>query len=249
MLNSLKSYVYLLLGFTIVFKHTSAQTTYQNVYSIFQANCVSCHSGATPAGMLDFSLSEPDLYNAIVDVNPTNPFALTKDYKLISKGNPERSLILRKIHNGLYNPIEPDPAEGNPMPDGEPALSHRDIDLINAWILHGAPQNGTIHNEALIDDYYSGLGMMSMPVPPKPAANEGTQIYLGAIFLAPGEEIEYLKKQKMDISFEAQVTRVEPFLNTLSHHYILYKFNDSAAAASYPDKLREVTYKRQQFRC
>lgn len=240
MVNFSKHCLYVILYLFLVHISVSAQSTYQKVYSIFQSNCVSCHSGPTPSGMLDFSLSETDLYNAIVDANPTNPFALSKGYKLISKGNPERSSILRKIHQGLYNPIVLNPAEGNPMPNALAPLSNRDIDLINAWILYGAPQSGNIHNEARIDDYYNGLGMLSMPVPPKPDTSEGIQVYLGAIFLAPGEEIEYLKKHRLDIPYLSEVTRIEPFLNAFSHHYILYKFADSAAASAYQDRIRQV---------
>ncbi len=218
-----------------------AQTTYQKVYSIFQSSCVSaCHSGASPSGNLDLSGTESQVYNALINGIPTNPFAASKGYKLIYPGFPEQSFLFRKINNGLFQHISLQPSEGSVMPLYQPTLSNYEVDLINAWILRGAPQNGTIQNEQAIYDYYNGFGMQSMSPPPAPLPSEGIQIHLGAIFLNPLEEVEFLKKHRVDIPIESEVNRIESFINTFSHHYIMYKFKDSVSAAGVSNSLRDI---------
>ena len=231
-------FAFLLVGYV-----SAQNSTFTEVYTILQTNCASaaCHDAASPAGNLNLSGTETDVYNAILNTNPTNPAAVAADYKQVIPGYPERSFLMRKINNGLYPIIDPDVAEGTLMPQSQPALTNNEIDLINSWILFGAPQNGTVVDKQLIDDYYNGQGMVPLSHPAPPDTSEGMQFHLGGIFLGPLDEKEFHLKYQLQIPDTIEVTRIETFINGTSHHFILYTYDSEASANTQPEGLREVT--------
>ena len=86
----------------------------RDVQPILKAHCVSCHSRTSPAGGLDL----------------TEPKAMLK---AVSKGNPDASLLLRRVR-GL---------DGKPaMPKGFGPLSTKEIATIRDWIAEGAYLDG-----------------------------------------------------------------------------------------------------------
>ena len=63
--------------------NATAQDTYQQVYSLFQANCtVGCHGNGGTSGNLDLygGGDAAVVYDNIVGINPVNPTALSKGY-------------------------------------------------------------------------------------------------------------------------------------------------------------------------
>lgn len=216
-------------------------STFSHVNNIIQGNCVTaCHGGPNPSGQLDLSGSQTDVYNAIVGVVPTNPAAISKGYEQIKPGYPEKSFIMQKINNGLFESYSLDPSDGNPMPVNQPALSNEEIELINTWILHGASLNDSVVNPQTISNYYSGSGLTPLGKPQAPDTSEGIQIFLGSILLDPLEEVEYFLKKQLIVPDSVEVDRIEAFLDQSSHHYLIYKFASPSDAAGVPDGLVEV---------
>lgn len=224
--------------------NASAQDTYQQVYSLFQANCtVGCHGNGGNSGNLDLygGGDASVVYDNIVGVNPVNPTALSKGYKRIYPGHPEKSFLLRKCSYDTwddYYPIEV--AEGNSMPDGQPVLEKEEVELIRQWILYGAKETGNFVDTQLLYDYYHVNGKPPMEKPAAPTQGEGFQLRMGPFFLGPQQEVEYFKKQDISLLADSvDVGKLETWFNDESHHFIIYKFVDGADA-DYPAGLRDI---------
>jgi len=222
-----------------------SQGTWNDIHTIFQTSCAgaSCHSSNAPHP-LKLIGSSATVYNNLVNVTPVNQDASTKGYKLVDPGHPHLSFLLKKVNNGLDPDNDMDNiSQGGLMPSASPALTNQQIELINAWILHGAPETGNVVNQQIIADYYNGMGLPHAPPPPAPNPADGFQIHMGPIFVAPGgDEKEFFKKHKIsNIPDSMEITRIETFIDVESHHYIIYKFDSQADAdAVAKDGLREV---------
>jgi len=243
-----------LLAFTLIAsqftltENVSAQSTWSDVHAILQTSCGSmtggCHEMAA-SHPLKLIGTESFVYNNIVNANPINPSAIAAGYKLVDPGYPHQSFLLKKVNdstlqdpdNGLDNV-----AQGKPMPYSSPPLSPEDIDLINAWILYGAPQTGTVVDAQLISDYHNIGGLAHADPFPAPAPADGFQIHYGSIFMAPNTEKEFFLKRKLpNLTEEMEITRLETYIDFESHHYIIYKFDTQADADAEPEGLKEVT--------
>jgi hypothetical protein len=222
-----------------------AQSTFNRVFRILQNNCASCHGGTTPIAY-DMGTTEASTYAAIVGVTPLNPAAAGKGYKRVDPGHPYNSFLLKKIGanlEGYYN-VE-SPSEGNPMPQGgAPSLSAYEAEIIRQWILTGAKQSGSQVDTALIKDYYTNGGQAFETPPAPPAPGTGFQVRLGPLFLPTlgnaGNEIEYVKKEQLKLDADKEVVRIEADLNPMSHHFLLFMYDDSIAATQYQQGLRVV---------
>ncbi|MGE0634988.1 MAG: T9SS type A sorting domain-containing protein [Bacteroidia bacterium] len=223
--------------------NATAQDTYQQVYSLFQANCtVGCHGNGGTSGNLDLygGGDASVVYDNIVDVTPVNPTAASKGYKRIYPGHPEKSFLLRKCSYAAwddYYPIEV--SEGNAMPDNQPVLEKEEVELIRQWILYGAKETGTVVDPQLLYDYYHVNGKPRQATPPAPAEGEGFQLRMGPFFLAPQQEVEFFKKQDITLADSVDVDKLETWFNDESHHFIIYKFVDGTDA-DYPAGLRNI---------
>jgi hypothetical protein len=237
MKKTTKSTIILML-FIFTASLSFGQATYTNVYNVFQANCSSCHSGATPAGGLNLGASASAVYTSIVNANPTNAAALAKGDKLIEKGNPHRSFLLRKCQNGLDADNGIVAAEGLACPQSGPALSNQDIELIRQWVLKGAPQTGNVVDTSVIRRYYTGYGYDAIPaVHPLPTDPGSFQVHLGKILSDTSTEMEYFLKYDLKLPDTVEVNRIELFLANASHHFIIYKLLPGAAS-SFADGMR-----------
>ena len=218
----------------------SAQSTWSSVYTTLQANCIGCHSGGSPSGTLNLSGSSTDVFNALVNQAPTNPTALEKGNMLVDPGYPEKSFLLRKCATNSWDnwsEYSLSPTEGASMPESPSPLSDAEIEMMRQWILFGASETDTVVDASLISDFYNGMGLPRLTPPTAPPVGEGFQIRLGSFFLGPGEEIEFFKKQKIDITSNKEVIKLEPIFNEESHHFILYRF-DELTASNYQEGMR-----------
>jgi len=209
------------LIFSLILLHSNskglAQSTWQEVYTIFQS--------VGSIDSLDFTtLTMADAYNSIFDQPAANTFAQFKGYQRIDPGEPHRSFLFRKINNGLDQDIVLDPAEGV----NAGTLADNEKELVRQWILFGAPQTGEVVDTSLINDYYSGSGIASMPNPPvAPPPSAGFQIHFGPYFLAPGGEKEYFLKFDTKLSDTIEINRVDVIMgDNYSHHFIIYRIQD-----------------------
>ena len=232
----------IITGFFILFNlQVFAQATFTSIYNILQTNCAvsGCHAGASPTGSLSLDGSQTAVYNNIVNINPTNATALSKGHKLIEPGYPDRSFLLRKIAHGLSHDLNLLQGEGDPMPQYNTKLPDQDIELVRQWILWAAPQSGTVVNRQTLIDYYTIGGAPKITRPPTPA--QGFQIHFGPVFLTPGQELEYFQKFDPGITQNIEINEMDLYMNSESHHYILRKFKDQAAANNVPTGLSPFT--------
>ncbi|MBL4759500.1 MAG: T9SS type A sorting domain-containing protein [Mariprofundaceae bacterium] len=178
----------------------------------------------------------------MVEVTPTTASAADKGYQLIDPGYPHRSFLLKKVNNGLDNDngiVMPD--DGGPMPPyGNIPLTPSEIDLINVWILFGAPQTGEVVDYQVIQDYHNGMGMVPLARPAAPDSADGFQIHYGPFFLAPGEQVEYFNKHDIQLPDTLEITRLETAINGVSHHFIAWRWGSASDAANTPDGLRVI---------
>ena len=218
----------------------TAQTTALRVYQILQENCASCHSGAAPAAGLDLQGDGTalDVYNTVYEGTPSNAHAAGEGYQLIYPGRPDMSYAFRLIQDGLEPFIEMDADEMPATPhDDALGLTDTEKELIRQWILYGAPLEGTVVEESLLEDYYTNGGMESFPDgrPAPPDPSEGFQIKMGPFFLAAGSEgeVEYFQKYELFNADPIEITRIDNFMDgNSSHHFILYDYNSAAVAAN-----------------
>lgn len=212
-----------------LFSYSTIQAgTYDNVVNILNTSCAfsSCHDSTNPAAGLDFSLSANEIYSQIVNVNPQNPTAASKNNKLIKPGDPGRSFLYRKMNYGLHADSELTAGENDGMPTGG-ALDNHQIELVRQWILFGAKNDDeTYVNPAVLEEYYTEGGLDQIEAPEAPAAGEGYQIQLGPIFLAPGEEREFVYRYELQNEEPLEVNKVQVEMNQQSHHFLFFKFKE-----------------------
>lgn len=221
----------------------------QEAYKIFQNKCVSCHSHATPAGNLDLEgvgstelLRAQNVSTKLVNVNPTNAYAVSKGYKRVYPGRADRSFLFRKINRDLEPTIAALHAnEGDAMPQNFPSnsLTSLEKEIIRQWILYGAKSTGVLFNKSVVETFYNVGGEKSFPdgPPPAPAAGEGFQVKMGPFFLAPDGEVEYYQKWEMNLPANVEVNGLDFKISPFSHHFLLYNFTGNGAA-SIPAGLR-----------
>lgn len=227
------------LFFALPLSSVYAQSTYNAVYNVLQAKCTSCHNSTTLAGSLNLDDTSTVVYSAIVNVNPVNTEALAKHNKLVAPGDPHRSFLLRKCINGLDADNGITTGEGNPCPqDTVNILSNNEVELIRQWIYAGAPQTGNVVDTVVINKYYGGLGIDNSPAQhPLPTEPGSFQVHIGKIFLDASSESEYYLKYDLKLADTVDVNRIEVFMPSHSHHFIIYKF-DPGAESGFPDGIR-----------
>lgn len=231
-------YTLLLLCFTVA---VNAQTPYERVYTMLNTKCqnTTCHS-ASSAEALKFDGSVDDVYNAIYEVQGQNSSSVAKSEKLIKAGHPYMSFLLRKIAGSTFDTdLSIDGTEGALMNDiNGNQLSNAEIEFIRQWTMYGAKKtyggSEPKPNWQLVSDYYANSSSIAfLPKPAKPNPSEGLQFRMGPLFLPiTGEtEQEWLLQQEVNFPILPQVDRIEGFMNQQSHHLLLFKWDDSTAAA------------------
>jgi len=218
-------FLFVIAGFT----NATAQSTFNRVYTLLQSNCTGCHGGSNP---VVFSLegSETDVYNAIVNGVPQNSAAAANGDKLIFPGHPYRSFLLKKIGSFFdSNYLALGDEEGSPCPQSQQSeLEDADIELVRQWIIRGAMQSGVAVDYQMLVDYYTIGGLPFVAAPPAPAPGEGFQLRFGPLFLKPGEEKEFMKKEHLENTEMLKVWKLEGRMTIESHHMLLFQYPDDA---------------------
>ncbi len=234
------------------FNQLTAQTSLA-VYEIMETKCgvSSCHGTVDPAGGLDLKGTgataiqrAADVYSNVFNVTPGNTHAANSDYAYIYPGRPDKSFLFRKMNLGLEQTIELHADAGEAMPPyPNEQLTDVEKELVRQWILYGAPPTGTVVDESLLEEYYSGNGIASFEVaPPAPDPSEGFQIKMGPFYLRPqgqvGSELEYFQKYELDMDANKDINRIDMKIASSSHHLIIYNFDFPGAANFIPHGLR-----------
>lgn len=240
--------IFTFLSFSLFSIAIQAQTTYEEVYTIFQTNCASanCHNNIDKAGALDLEGAGANLADKQINVHdniykatPANAVAASKDNYTIYPGDPYRSFLFRKISNGFSddNPLEL--SEGAHMPSTG-SLSDYEKEVIRQWIVYGAKSGPDDVDLSLVDEFYTngGVESISAAIAP-PAPGEGFQIHLGPFFIPPGAEVEYLTKYETRLAQETEIYSFQTEMGTFSHHYIVYNYTDAFNPDNVPYGLRD----------
>ncbi len=228
----MKNSLFALLVFSFLI--SDAQSTYEQVHSLFQAKCTSaCHAGALPSGSLDLSGTTAEVYNRLVNTDPTNPSALASGYKRVVPGYPYRSLLMKKVNHGLDPMNDLIAAEGNTMPNTSDTLAKEEIELIRQWIIWGAKDTGVAYNTGLIHDYYANpvIAETTAPLTPAQEGRQGYQVKLGPIFLEPQGEFEFFQVYDPHLSAGVEINELHSKLPSESHHWALRSITPAGATA------------------
>ena len=215
-----------------------SQSTSLRVYDIFQSKCVNCHSNDNPRAGLDLegigstkTARALSVYNNLVGKNAGNNTAAAKGYQLVHPGRVDKSFLFKKINQGLDLDMELESGENDPMPLSG-SLTNVEKELIRQWILFGAPREGEVIKETVLQEYYEGgMGRSAFPegAPPAPDPSEGFQIKMGPFFIDPSGEDEYYTKYQLDNSTDIEVKRIDIKMATSSHHFIIYDYASNAS--------------------
>lgn len=233
----------LLLFFVVALQ---AQTPFTRVYTTLNTKCQNstCHSATAvdASASLRFDQSAVNVWSALYNKDAQNASSVAKHEKLVKQQHPYYSFLLRKIAGaGFDTDLALDANEGDLMKDiNGDQLSKKEIEFIRQWITFGAKQNYSSGepqpNWALVNQFYDELATSGidrfLPKPPKPAANEGIRLRMGPIFLPVTGEIEqeYCQQQEVYFPVLPEVHQIDGFMNQQSHHFLLFKYNDTAAA-------------------
>lgn len=95
-----------------------------DVQSIFNDQCVGCHSGSSPAGSLNLSVG--NAYTQLINVTST----IEPTLKRVVPSDTANSYLVDKIMGTQ--------TVGERMPDGGPYLSAAQMNIIKVWIQTGA---------------------------------------------------------------------------------------------------------------
>ncbi len=103
---------------------------------VFTPTCAipTCHNVAQAEHQL--SLSPGEAYANLVGVPPANSVAAGAGFLRVAPGNPDNSFILKKLRGDLVD------GEGERMPRDLKPLHHLHVQLLEEWILAGAPETG-----------------------------------------------------------------------------------------------------------
>src|SRR6185503_14931919 len=111
---------------------------------IFNQSCAvsGCHDSQSSSESGSLLLEEGAAYNNLVGVTPDNDAAEAAGWLRVNQtspttGDPQTSFLFRKVDHDL-----PSPDYGLGMPRLRPKLDQALIDVIEAWIIAGAPETG-----------------------------------------------------------------------------------------------------------
>jgi hypothetical protein len=226
-----------------------AQTTADMMYSIVNTKCSNstCHSSTSYTG-IRFDDTKANVLNALLGKTPANGAAAVKGDKYVKVNQPYESYLLRKCGSWLDSDLAlaTDASEGAAMTDvNGNRLSEKEVEYMRQWIMNGAKTTGVTIDTAIINRYYNANLADRAPFlskPPKPV--NGKQIRFGPVFLPevgqPNTEREYLLKYHVDFGNDVEVSEVNGYMNAQSHHFLLFKYFDSVAAAAQPNGIRIV---------
>lgn len=236
-------YACLLLFFVVA---AQAQTPFGRVYNTLNTKCQNstCHSATAvdASAALKFDGDLDATHAALYNVSASNASSVAKYEKLVKQQHPYFSFLLRKIAGaGFDTDLALDANEGALMKDTSgQQLSKKEIEFIRQWITFGAKKiygtNEPKPNWALVNQFYDSLDANGInrfiAKPPKPAAGTGMQLRMGPIFLPITGEIEQEYCQQQEVNFDqlSEVHQIDGFMNQQSHHFLLFKYVDTAAA-------------------
>lgn len=205
--------------------HGSTSTFEMIQSEIFSQSCISasCHSSAMRAGGL--SLEQGIAYENLVNARPVNTKAQQMGWRLVVRGQPEKSFLMVKL-------LSPGKGFGSRMPHGTRGLHEQKIEAVRRWILADAPREWIVPDIPDLRDLTDlALQANIFSKPPPPA--QGYQLYLEPFPIEAGSEREILYPIRPPFEETIYVNRIEMFMAEGSHHFGLAM---TRTINAFPDK-------------
>lgn len=217
---------------------TSEPSSFNRIQTeIFDAQCVSCHtSGTRDAKESGLVLDRKQSFEALVGAQPTLAAARSDGMLRVAAGDPDRSLLLHKLH---WETSHHGSAYGAPMPLGGKSLSVGQIEFVRQWILAGAPRAGEVADPKLLEDRTAPSQETFTPLAPP---TQGYQLKVGPFQVRPNFERELFVHRSLGNPQDIYVTRIETKMRANSHHLLLYTFKPGTPTTAIPpfDVLRDI---------
>ena len=194
---------------------------------IWNPNCVECHVAAsTFAEQSGLVLTADEAYEQLINVVPNNASASADGLVRVgTEGLPSiySSFLWEKINAPDQAHLFDDhPHYGTMMPLGLPVLTNGELNFIKEWILGGAPEDGQVADETLLEDTtrYEPPEFEVLAPPER-----GIQLHLGPFDVMPEFEREFYYYVDLDTTGDIYMERTEITLWPGSHHFIAYSFD------------------------
>jgi hypothetical protein len=185
---------------------------------LFDVSCAtsSCHSDvARVAGLV---LTGDAVWDALVGAAPSNAVAGGQGLLRVAPGDPDRSLLYRKLAKSV------DAAMGVPMPWGGPYLDEPALEVVRAWIEAGAPRDGRAPGDDGRSLAVADGGDDAVALDPP---QHGVQIQVTARAIPEGSEETACHYLKLDSDVDFDVDHIQMAVSGGSHHIHLYRPFDS----------------------
>ncbi|MEJ7643799.1 MAG: hypothetical protein WKF87_04345 [Chryseolinea sp.] len=192
-----------------------------------------CHASENEYSYAEHGLvlRSGEAYENLLNVAPQNHDAQHDGLLRVVPGNPDKSLLYKKIFCNNDQPL----TYGNPMPIGSEPLSQGKVQYIRQWIEEGAPQTGLIDADvSLLDDPISVCGEMFSALE-APLQGEGYQVHIEPFSVAPNFEREIFVYKPLQNGSEFFVNRVKMKMRGSSHHFLVNSFEASTPPQVMPE--------------
>ncbi|HET9137097.1 MAG TPA: hypothetical protein VFO76_10700 [Candidatus Kapabacteria bacterium] len=230
------------LAFSSCSKDTTVEPTATSSWGklqekVINTSCVSCHKQgdqyAVESGLV---LTSDVAYKSLVGVLSHNDNAADEGLLRIKAGDAENSFFFMKLHD-----LPTGKDYGNRMPLGNHMLSVGQIEFIRQWINAGAPKDGIVANDSLLDDNTPSPEAEFVPLDP-PVAGEGFQLTTGIFKVAPNFEREIFIYKKLPVLGDVFLSRMHFRMRPMSHHLVLAGFDETTTPDIMPkfDVVRDL---------
>lgn len=225
-------------------KPEQTESSFRHIQTtILNTSCAlsGCHASGEDASFSQHGLilKEGEAYANLVNADPRNHHAHEDGLKRIMPGDPEKSLLIHKLHCDTDHHSHD---YGSVMPLGLDPLSHGQIEYITKWIEQGAPETGMIDADlTLLDDNVPSCEENFIPLE-APAAGTGYQIKIEPFDIAPNFEREIFVYKALNNPGEIYINSVEMRMRRNSHHFLVNTFDEKIPASQIPplDAVREL---------
>jgi hypothetical protein len=225
-------------------KPEQTESSFQHIQAtILNNSCAlsGCHASSQDVSFAQHGLilKEGEAYANLVSADPHNHQAHEDGLKRITPGDPEKSLLIHKLHCDTDHHSHD---YGSVMPLGLDPLSHGQIEYITKWIEQGAPETGMIDADlSLLDDNVPSCKENFIPLE-APASGTGYQIRIEPFDIKPDFEREIFVYKALNNPEEVYINRVEMKMRRNSHHFLVNTFDERIPAAKIPvlEAVREL---------
>lgn len=220
-------------------------STYEVIQrEIWDQSCIGCHIAQTSYGKQSGLVLTADVsYNQLINRVPTNIIAAADGLLLVGDrgyASLPKSFLWEKINANNFDHFYQDhPEYGAIMPLGDNFLTNGELEFIRQWIEAGAPESGQVASVELL------ANKTRYTPPPFEALSKpenGYQFHIEPFTIKPGMDREIFIYEKLNNSEPIYINRVEIAMQSGSHHFLIYQFNDRLFDILYPPQgaIRDV---------